>query len=154
MLHPVSPTVHHVFYKNSTIIKAFHWCPFSIPNPTWYLILHLVITFPLHFHYHFLSNLWQFLSLWVWVNSGSWWWTGRPGVLRSPMGLQRVEHDWVIELNWTEVSLFFMTLRVLKSTGQILCQISFSLVFSHDYTRVMDLGGNYHRSKVTFPHII
>ena len=36
---------------------------------------------------------------WVWVNSGSWWWTGRPGVLRF-MGLQRVEHDWATELNW------------------------------------------------------
>ena len=35
----------------------------------------------------------------VWVNSRSWWWTGRPGVLQS-MGLQRVEHDWVTELNW------------------------------------------------------
>ena len=30
---------------------------------------------------------------WVWVNSGSWWWTGRPGVLQS-MGLQSVGHDW------------------------------------------------------------
>ena len=38
---------------------------------------------------------------WVWVNSGSWWWTGRPGVLRF-MGSQRVRHDWVTELNWTE----------------------------------------------------
>ena len=37
---------------------------------------------------------------WVWVNSGSRWWTGRPGVLQS-MGLQRVRHDWVTELNWT-----------------------------------------------------
>ena len=36
---------------------------------------------------------------WVWVNSGSWWWTGRPGVLWF-MGLQRVGHDWVTELNW------------------------------------------------------
>ena len=36
---------------------------------------------------------------WVWVNSGSWWWTGRPGVLRF-MGLQRVRHDWVTELNY------------------------------------------------------
>ena len=34
---------------------------------------------------------------WVWVNSRSWWWTGRPGVLRF-MGLQRVRHDWVTEL--------------------------------------------------------
>ena len=29
---------------------------------------------------------------WVWVNSGSWWWTGRPGMLQS-VGLQRVGHD-------------------------------------------------------------
>jgi len=39
---------------------------------------------------------------WVWVNSGSWWWTGRPGVLQS-MGSQRVGHDWATELNWTEL---------------------------------------------------
>ena len=38
---------------------------------------------------------------WVWVNSGSWLWTGRPGMLRF-MGSQRVGHDWAIELNWTE----------------------------------------------------
>ena len=38
---------------------------------------------------------------WVWVNSGNRWWTGRPGVLRL-MGLQRVGHDWVTELNWTD----------------------------------------------------
>ena len=35
---------------------------------------------------------------WVWVNSGSWWWTGKPGVLRF-MRSQRVGHDWVTELN-------------------------------------------------------
>ena len=38
---------------------------------------------------------------WVWVNCGSWWRTGRPGMLQS-MGLQRVGHDWVTELNWTD----------------------------------------------------
>ena len=36
---------------------------------------------------------------WVWVNSRSWWWTGRPGMLQS-MELQTVRHDWAIELNW------------------------------------------------------
>ena len=36
---------------------------------------------------------------WVWVNSGSWWWRGTPGVLWF-MGLQRVGHDWATELNW------------------------------------------------------
>ena len=38
---------------------------------------------------------------WVWVNSGSWWWTGRPGVLQF-MGSQRVGYDWATELNWTD----------------------------------------------------
>ena len=32
---------------------------------------------------------------WVWINSGRWWWTGRPGVLQ-PMGSQRVGHDWAV----------------------------------------------------------
>ena len=39
--------------------------------------------------------------MWVWVNSGSWWWTGRPSVLRF-MGSQRVGHDWATELSWPE----------------------------------------------------
>ena len=37
------------------------------------------------------------------MDSASWWWTGRPGVLHF-MGSQRVEHDWVTELNWTELN--------------------------------------------------
>ena len=45
------------------------------------------------------SEFFFFLTTWVWVNSGSWWWTGRPGVLQS-IGLQRVRHDWMNELNW------------------------------------------------------
>ena len=36
------------------------------------------------------------LRTWVWASSGSWWWTGRPGMLQS-MGLQRVGHDWAID---------------------------------------------------------
>ena len=42
--------------------------------------------------------------MWVWVNSGRWWWTGRPGVLRF-MWLQRVGHDWATELNWSLVRI-------------------------------------------------
>ena len=41
---------------------------------------------------------------WVWVNSGSCWWTGRPGVLRF-MGLQRVGHNWATELNWDLIKI-------------------------------------------------
>ena len=44
-----------------------------------------------------ITNSWT----WIWVDSGSWWWTGRPGILQS-MGSQRVRHDWTIELNWTD----------------------------------------------------
>ena len=40
--------------------------------------------------------------MWVWVNSGSWWWTGRPGVLRF-MGSQRIGHDWATKLNWNKI---------------------------------------------------
>ena len=46
---------------------------------------------------------------WVWVDSGSWWWTGRPGVLQF-MGSQRVGHDWATELNWTD-SPFKVTIK-------------------------------------------
>ena len=43
---------------------------------------------------------------WVWVDSGSWWWTGRPGMLRF-MGSQRVGHNWATELNWSNKSHVF-----------------------------------------------
>ena len=45
-----------------------------------------------------ITDLWT----WVWASSGSWWWTGRPGVLQS-MGSQRVRHSWVtteLMINW------------------------------------------------------
>ena len=42
---------------------------------------------------------------WVWVNSGSWWWTGKPGMLHS-MGSQRVRHHWATDLNWAPPQIF------------------------------------------------
>ena len=46
---------------------------------------------------------------WVWVDSGGWWWTGRPGVLWF-MGSQRVRHNWATELNWNlKAILAFLT---------------------------------------------
>ena len=36
---------------------------------------------------------------------GSWWWTGKPGVLQS-MGSQRVTHNWATELRWTDADIF------------------------------------------------
>ena len=55
---------------------------------------------------------------WVWVNSGSWWWTGRPGVLQF-MGSQRVGHDWATELNWMH-SYWFLSF----DKGTRWCQLS------------------------------
>ena len=52
---------------------------------------------------------------WVWVNSGSWWWTGRPGMLQS-LGLQRVRHDWGTEMDWTETSMVVQWLRICLPT--------------------------------------
>ena len=55
--------------------------------------------------------------MWVWVNSRSWWWTGRPGVLRF-MGLQRVRHDWATDLIWSDLM------------GAFLCSLGGFFVFS------------------------
>ena len=41
--------------------------------------------------------------MWIWVNSGRWWWTEKPEVLQF-MGSQRVGQDWATELNWTELN--------------------------------------------------
>ena len=43
---------------------------------------------------------------WVWASSGSWWWTGKPGVLQS-MRSQWVGHDGGTELNWTDIVCSF-----------------------------------------------
>ena len=43
---------------------------------------------------------------WVWVNSRTWWWKGRPRVLQS-MWWQRVGHDWATELNWSELNWIY-----------------------------------------------
>ena len=58
-------------------------------------------------HHHPTSSNTQWT--WVWVNSGSWWWTGRPGVLQS-MGSQSQTQlsDWT-EPNWTELYRYTMT---------------------------------------------
>ena len=45
---------------------------------------------------------------WVWVSSGSWWWTGKPGMLQI-MGSQRVGHNWATELNCTKIQMAFFT---------------------------------------------
>ena len=51
---------------------------------------------------------------WVWVNSGSWWWIGSPGVLWF-RGSQKVGHDWVTDLNWTDGYIYSYSLLYLKN---------------------------------------
>ena len=62
---------------------------------------------------------------WVWVFSGSWWWIGRPGVLRF-MGLQRVGHDWATELNW-----IFHCVYVPQLPYPFICWWTSRLLFIH-----------------------
>ena len=59
---------------------------------------------------------------WVWVNSGSWWSTGRPGVLCF-MGSQRVGHYWVTELSWTEST------KYRNPHAGIKCEVSYCFSF-------------------------
>ena len=91
---------------------------------------------------------------WVWVNSGSWWWTGRPGVWQF-MGLQRVRHNWVTELspnlhislswvissNIPSNSLFF-SLTVFKLLRDyfslfLLCEFYYFFYFLNNLNRLM-----------------
>ena len=63
---------------------------------------------------------------WVWVNSGRWWWTGRPGILWF-MGSQRVGHNWATELNWTEekTNAFFLFYKCKKKKTKALPRKTF-----------------------------
>ena len=66
---------------------------------------------------------------WVLVSSGSWWWTGKPGMLQS-MELQRVRHDWVTELNWTEMAFWWVCLDLFGTQDSgLLSLIYFCPIF-------------------------
>ena len=80
---------------------------------------------------------------WVWVNSGSQWWTGRPGMLQFT-GSQRVGHDWVTELNWMKINLFCqiqcnygcdILSTLLNSIGQKQVASAAHMLKVRDYTR-------------------
>ena len=78
---------------------------------------------------------------WVWVNSRSWWWTGKPGVLWF-MGSQGGGHDWVTKLNWTE--------HGLCSPMKVLSALNFFSIFSSDQFRSW-VTGDIHNWFSFFP---
>ena len=65
----------------------------------------------------------------VWVDSGSWWWTGRPGMLWF-MGLQRVGHYWATEMNWTECCV--LALKTQDNQLQVFGGNEFSQVTNYE----------------------
>ena len=70
---------------------------------------------------------------WVWVGSRSWCWTGRAGVLQL-MGLQRVRHYWVTELDWIELTSTILLRQVQRST--------FPKYFGWKYTTKVIVSGD------------
>ena len=58
---------------------------------------------------------------WVWVNSGSWWWTRRPGVLQS---MRSKESDTTEHLNWTSQNFYhtFIFQKIKINSYEILNQ--------------------------------
>ena len=81
------------------------------------------------------------LWTWVWVNSGSWLWTGRPGVLQF-MESQRVGHDWVTELNWNELDwtgLYSTGLNWTEETAVAAMLLCAQLLMSCPILRTMGL---------------
>ena len=61
----------------------------------------------------------------VWADSGSWWWTGKPGVLPS-MESQRVGNNWVTELSWLNFDIllnFSLVSKAKANTPHLLQEI-------------------------------
>ena len=76
---------------------------------------------------------------WVWVNSRSWWWTGRPGVLWF-MGSQRVGHNWAIELNWIVYVQSLSCIWLFVTTWTVACQAPLSMgLFRQEYKSRLQL---------------
>ena len=70
---------------------------------------------------------------WVWVNSGSWWYSGRPGVLQF-MGSQRVGHKWVAELNWSCMKCSLGISNFLEEISRL----SYSIVFLYFFALITE----------------
>ena len=65
---------------------------------------------------------------WVWVSSGSWWWTGKPGMLQS-MGSQKAGHDWATELNYASIYMPICHLYFFFGKMSIFCWFFLTRLF-------------------------
>ena len=74
--------------------------------------------------------------IWVWVNSRSWWWTGRPGVLRFK-GSQRVGHNWATELNWNTEPYSTLSVEYLDLRASAFCRCKVGETLSREITVVL-----------------
>ena len=85
------------------------------------------------------------LTRWTWVsvNSGRWWWTGRPGVLRF-MGSQKVRHDWETDMIWSDhikyiSHHFFLLVQILYFSGIYkIMQVNFLVITSHKWNNKLN----------------
>ena len=77
---------------------------------------------------------------WVWVNSGSWWWTGRP-VMLWLMGLQRVWYYWATEMNWTCLLSQWRHPTISSSVVPFSCLQSFPASRSFQMIQLFASGG-------------
>ena len=83
---------------------------------------------------------------WVWVSFGSWWWTGKPGVLLS-MGSQRVGHDWATDLQYAclenpmDRGTWWVTFQGSQSVNHHWATNTFTFFF-HIWISRVEFGGN------------
>ena len=89
---------------------------------------------------------------WVWVNSGSWWWTRRPGMLQS-MGSQRVRHDWTTELNWTEALSTTYTAKLFEVNVKLHKILFFVCVFAN-VIYLQKQKGTFNLTTISLSHLI
>ena len=82
---------------------------------------------------------WMASLMWwtfIWVGSGSWWWTGKPGVLQS-MGSQRVGHDWATELNWIRLVWYWWKARYVDWWGKTVSRDKLIIVWLNNFWWVL-----------------
>ena len=76
-----------------------------------------------------MDNINNSMDMSWWTSSGSWWWTGKPGILQS-LEVKRVRPNWATELNWTVCTLsHFIPIRLFVTPWTITRQASLSMGF-------------------------